>query len=271
MKSQAINPDTNGRVCAIKCPKDQVTAQQQSFAVARLSLRCIRLYCARLSSGGQRVVTEIVLVRHGQANSHATDEAGYDRLSDLGQTQAGWLGQWLGATDPHFDRVITGTLLRQRQTAEAMGHRNSQADTRLNELSFFALSQALEAQYGIPAPREATEFARYLPEVIAHWAGDRLTDVPESFAQFSDRIAALITEICAGHGRVLLVTSGGVIGMVIRQVLGLNDAGMAKVMLGTMNSSLHRLHYVQGGLMLGTFNATPHLDAPDRVHARTFI
>jgi broad specificity phosphatase PhoE len=28
---------------------------------------------------------EIILVRHGQANSTATDEAGYDRLSDLGR------------------------------------------------------------------------------------------------------------------------------------------------------------------------------------------
>ena len=216
-------------------------------------------------------MTEIVLVRHGQANSHATDEAGYDRLSALGHTQAGWLGRWFAETDPHFDRVITGTLLRQRQTAEAMGHRNGQADARLNELSYFALAQALEDQHGIPAPREATEFARYLPEVIAHWAQGRLTGIPESFAQFSDRIAALIDEICTGHGRVLLVTSGGVIGMVLRQVLGLDDAAMSKVMLGTMNSSLHRLHHVHGALMLGTFNATPHLDAPDRAHARTFI
>ncbi|MEB8388770.1 histidine phosphatase family protein [Rhodobacteraceae bacterium KMM 6894] len=216
-------------------------------------------------------MTEIVLVRHGQANSHATDEVGYDRLSDLGRAQAGWLGHWLGETDPHFDQVITGTLLRQRQTAEAMGQGNGRADARLNELSFFALAQALEAQHGIPAPREATEFARYLPEVIAHWAEDRLTGVPESFAQFSDRITALIDEVCTGHGRVLLVTSGGVIGMVMRQVLGLSEVGMAKVMLGTMNSSLHRLHHAQGALMLGTYNATPHLDSPDRVHARTFI
>ncbi|MCZ4354451.1 histidine phosphatase family protein [Roseovarius aestuarii] len=216
-------------------------------------------------------MTEIVLVRHGQANRHATDEAGYDQLSDLGRCQAGWLGAWLGETDPHFDRVITGTLFRQRQTAEAMGHKNCQMDPRLNELSYFALAQALEAQYGIPAPCDATEFARYLPEVIAHWAQGRLTDIPESFDQFSDRISALIEEVCTGHGRVLLVTSGGVIGMVLRQVLGLDEAGMAKVMLGTMNSSVHRLNHVHGTLMLGGFNATPHLDAPDRVHARTFI
>ena len=55
-------------------------------------------------------MTEIVLVRHGQANNTATDEAGYDRLSPLGLQQADWLGAHMRATNPHFDRVITGTL-----------------------------------------------------------------------------------------------------------------------------------------------------------------
>ena len=38
----------------------------------------------------------ITLVRHGQANSDAKDEDGYDKLSDLGHQQARWLGE-------HFD------------------------------------------------------------------------------------------------------------------------------------------------------------------------
>lgn len=87
-------------------------------------------------------MTEIILVRHGQANTHATDEVAYDRLSDLGHRQAGWLGAWLGDTDPHFDRVITGTLSRQRQTAAAMGFSATDTDDRLNELSYFALAQS---------------------------------------------------------------------------------------------------------------------------------
>jgi phosphohistidine phosphatase SixA len=40
---------------------------------------------------------ELVLIRHGQANSAANDEDGYDRLSDLGHQQARWLGDWLRA------------------------------------------------------------------------------------------------------------------------------------------------------------------------------
>jgi broad specificity phosphatase PhoE len=216
-------------------------------------------------------VTEIVLVRHGQANNRATDEADYDRLSPLGVQQADWLGAHLRATDPHFDRVITGTLARQRGTAGAMGYGGGDVDARLDELSYFALAQAVEAQHGLPAPQDATQFARYLPRVIAHWAQGELDGLPESYESFSARVTGLIDDLSNSGGRVLVVTSGGVIGMVMRHALGLDTAGLSKVMLQVMNSSMHRMHHVHDMLMLGAFNATPHLDAPDRAHARTFI
>jgi len=38
---------------------------------------------------------EIILVRHGQANSAADNEDDYDKLSDLGHQQAKWLGEWM--------------------------------------------------------------------------------------------------------------------------------------------------------------------------------
>ncbi|RKT32070.1 broad specificity phosphatase PhoE [Roseovarius halotolerans] len=216
-------------------------------------------------------MAEIILVRHGQANSHATDETSYDHLSDLGREQAAWLGAHMRATDPHFDRVVTGTLRRQADTARAMGYDITAQDARLNELSYFALAQALEDQHGIPAPRDPTEFAIHLPQVIDHWTRDTLEGIPEPFSAFSTRITGLIDEICETPGRTLLVTSGGVIGMVMRHALGLGNGGMARMMLQIMNSSVHRLEYVHDMLMVGAFNATPHLDTPDRAHARTFV
>lgn len=216
-------------------------------------------------------MAEIILVRHGQANSHATDEESYDRLSDLGREQARWLGAHLAATNPRFDRVITGTLTRQADTASAMGYDISDRDARLNELSYFALANALEAQHGIPAPRDPTEFATHLPQVIDHWTRGTLEDIPESYDAFAARVTGLIDETCQAGGRVLIVTSGGVIGMVMRHALGLENSGMARIMLQTMNSSLHRLEYVHDMLMVGAFNTTPHLDAPDRAHARTYV
>lgn len=216
-------------------------------------------------------MTEIILVRHGQANSHAKDEASYDRLSDLGRRQAAWLGVHLQATNPHFDQVVTGTLTRQADTARAMGYEITRKDARLDELRYLNLAQALEAQHGIPAPRDPTEFAAHLPQVIDHWQRDRLNGVHESFGSFAARITGLLDELCRQPGRTLLVTSGGVIGMVMRHVLTLDNPGMARIMLQVMNSSVHRLHFVHDQLMLGTFNATPHLDMPDRAHARTYV
>jgi len=216
-------------------------------------------------------MAELILVRHGQANSHATDEASYDKLSDLGHTQARWLGEHMRATNPHFDHVITGTLRRQKETAASMGYDDTRIDGRLDELQYFAMAAALEAEHGIGMPTDPTEFAAHLPQMIGYWASGRVKGVPEPFAEFYGRTNGLINELCKDYGRVLIVTSGGVIGSILRQVLQLSDEGMAKIMLQVMNSSVHRLSYVHGTLMLGSFNATPHLDIPGREHARTFV
>ena len=216
-------------------------------------------------------MAELILVRHGQAQSHAKDAHSYDQLSDLGYTQARWLGEHMTTTNGHFDHIYTGTLHRQIQTADSMGYTNGTRDARLDELDYFAMAAALEAQQGVPAPNDPSEFAAHLPEVMQAWQDDRISGVPERFSEFESRVTSIINDIAQGHGRILMVTSGGVIGMVLRHVLGLNSTGLAKVMLQVMNSSFHEVQYIHGQLMLAGFNATPHLDLPDRAHARTFI
>ena len=64
---------------------------------------------------------EITLVRHGQANSSATTEEDYDRLSELGHQQAEWLGEWMQGHEKPFDHVLSGTLRRHRETVAGMG------------------------------------------------------------------------------------------------------------------------------------------------------
>ncbi|MFN3210663.1 MAG: histidine phosphatase family protein [Roseovarius sp.] len=216
-------------------------------------------------------MAELILVRHGQANSHATDEDSYDRLSDLGADQARWLGEHIAATNPRFDRVLTGTLRRQVETAHHMGIAVTAQDPRLNELSYFALAQAALDAHAIPVPTDATGFATHLPQVIGLWTAGHLPGVPESFDAFAARITDVLTEQCADAGRTLLVTSGGVIGMALRHVLSLDDTAMARVMLQINNASMHRLSYVHDTLMVAGFNAIPHLDRPDRAHARTYV
>src|SRR6056297_3369689 len=79
------------------------TRLQRNVAPSAFTRPCGTLSCAQATKRAQ--VAEIILVRHGQANSHATDEQSYDRLSDLGREQARWLGAHLRTTKPHFDQA----------------------------------------------------------------------------------------------------------------------------------------------------------------------
>jgi len=60
------------------------------------------------------VVSEIYLLRHGQASFGAED---YDRLSEAGETQARLLGEHLAGLGLEFDAIFSGAMRRQRDTA----------------------------------------------------------------------------------------------------------------------------------------------------------
>ncbi|WP_226780201.1 histidine phosphatase family protein [Oceaniglobus trochenteri] len=219
-------------------------------------------------------MVEITLVRHGQANSAATDEAGYDRLSDLGRQQAAWLGEHLRDTRQTFDHVICGTLNRQHDTAKAIAScldLEFSQDARLNELDYYGLATSLRDNHAIPMPRDRDEFLHHMPQLMTAWEAGQLHSELETFAAFEGRVRAIIDHAESLGGRVMLVTSGGLIGMAMRVLLRLEVASYANVLLQINNTSLHR--YVKGGnaLLLDTFNALPHLERADRFHARTHI
>jgi broad specificity phosphatase PhoE len=209
---------------------------------------------------------EIILVRHGQANSTATDEAGYDRLSDLGRRQGEWLGAWFAGQGERFDLVLSGTLNRHLGTAEAMGQR-PEIDPRLNEMDYFNLSRALTETRG-KGPASQSDFAAHIADVMEAWHRAEILGT-ETFDAFEARVTGVLAEAAAPGRRVLCVTSGGVIGMMIRHLLRLDPTRMAHVLLPILNTSIHRVQVMPHGTILAGFNATPHLDTPDRAHART--
>ncbi|KQI73469.1 phosphoglycerate mutase [Loktanella sp. 5RATIMAR09] len=210
---------------------------------------------------------EIILVRHGQANSAATDEESYDRLSSMGHQQAQWLGEYLSEREGAFDKVISGSLRRHRETAAGIGYDSPLIDPRLNEMDYFNLGQALEDVHGVPFPGP-DEFAAHVPQVMEAWHNAEIMG-NETFASFESRVTSVLQEAAKPGARVLCITSGGVIGMIMRHLLDLNPTRMAHVLLPIMNSSLHRIHVIPQGPILASFNATPHLDRDDRLHART--
>ena len=211
---------------------------------------------------------EIILVRHGQANSGARDEESYDKLSDLGHRQAAWLGDYLRDREAGFDKVIRGTLRRHDETARGMGFAEAEVDARLNEMDYFSLGHALEAAHGVPFPGP-DDFAAHIPQVMEAWHRAEIRS-HESFADFEDRVTSVLQEAAEPGVRVLCVTSGGVIGMMVRYLLDLDPTRMAHILLPIMNTSLHRIHVMPHGPILAGFNAVPHLDRPDRADAVTF-
>ncbi|MBQ0804812.1 MULTISPECIES: histidine phosphatase family protein [unclassified Sulfitobacter] len=217
-------------------------------------------------------MSHITLIRHGQANSGATDEASYDMLSPLGHQQAAWLGDHLRHSQTHHTRLYTGTLRRHIETADAMDTGlEPTRDARLNELEYFTLATLLEQQHGVPFPDDQHGFSAHLPLVFETWKNDKLDNPPESYASFETRIQSVLEEIAAGHGPALVVTSGGLISMAMAQAMGLGVPAMSRMALAIMNTSMHRLFPIGGHWSPVLFNAVPHLDTPERRTAQTHI
>ena len=217
-------------------------------------------------------MTEITLVRHGQAMSSATDEAGYDRLSDLGHRQARWLGAHV-APLRRYDRFVSGTLRRQLETARGanaagMPH---ETDPRLNELDYFGLSHALEASHGVPFPDSPQAFAAHVPQVLDAWRAGGMAAQVESYDHFRTRITEALHAAAAHRGRALLVTSTGVIATLTAIALGLDTAAKTKMFLSVAHTSIHKFELRGDEIHLTQYGATPHLDAPTGAHARTFV
>ncbi len=217
-------------------------------------------------------MSHITLIRHGQANSAAKDEISYDRLSDLGHRQAAWLGAHLRDTQSHHTRLYTGTLRRHVQTAEGLSlDLEPIRDARLNELEYFTLAALLEEQHAIPIPLEQAQFTQHLPTVFEYWKGGKIEGTPETWDVFHSRIEDALREIAEGQGPALVVTSGGLISMVMAQAMGLGVPAMARIALAIMHTSMHRLFPIGGHWSPVLFNAVPHLEAPDRRQAQTHI
>lgn len=214
---------------------------------------------------------ELVLVRHGQASFGAAD---YDRLSPLGHQQARWLGEYFEDHGLRFARIFCGTLRRQRETAEgirAVIGGAAEPDPRLNEFHYDRLEEAYLRSTGTDRPTSRAEFLASFPPAFAAWERGALDAAGESFADFEARVAGALEAALAPGGAALVVTSGGVIGVTLKRVLGLSPEATADLLLNIHNASVHRLFLEAGKLRLGLFNASPHLDPAERSHARTYV
>ena len=220
----------------------------------------------------------VYLVRHAQASFGSHN---YDQLSELGQRQARWLGEWFAEHEIRFRRVLAGTLQRQQDTAlailEATGGDPAQLITHagLDEYQGEAIWSAHTAGAD-PIAQQRADYRAYwrtFREAMAHWADDRLVDVPETWAQFGTRVSDALevaTRETKREDALLVVSSGGAISRYIAQLLGSPAAVAIELNLQFRNSGFCELISGGGTMRLLSYNNIPHLMRPDRRDAITF-
>ena len=164
--------------------------------------------------------TEIILIRHGETEWNSQQRMqGHSNsdLSSVGQAQIQALGQRM--KNVLFDLIYSSDSLRAIQTAEAItqfsGH-ELKIDLRLREKNL-----------GIFEGLTSEEARERHPEVFRLFktAGSKyVIDEGESTQQLQNRALEIIYEIRIKHPeeRVLLVTHGGFIRVVMKHSLGLS-------------------------------------------------
>lgn len=213
---------------------------------------------------------EIYLVRHGEATINGSR---YDQLSELGFSQAKSLGQHFSQLDPGFDRIVTGSMQRHIQTADATKEAmaidlESEQHPGLDEYDFIALCRAFAIQY----PEEAiglTEtghvdgikgFYKVLKRALLVWSENRLAGpLPESWEEFEARVADALRFLQKGE-RVLVISSGGPISVLTGQVLGISREMKIKLNMQLRNCAISRFFFNADTVLLDSFNNTAHLD-----------
>ena len=203
-------------------------------------------------------MAELLVIRHGQASF---GEDNYDVLSELGHKQSEAVGALLRELGWTPDRMITGTLTRQKETLASMGFSEAPEEhAGFNEYDFGDL---LNARFKGAVPDlvkgdRKTHF-RALRETVFEWQDAAFSGASETYAEFAARVEAaraFATDTAAK--RVLVISSGGVIGQLASTALGADKRHMMELNLQVKNTAMTRFMFKDARCSLHEFNATPH-------------
>ena len=240
-------------------------------------------------------MSTVYLVRHGQAGTRDA----YDSLSELGERQAGLLGEHFISQGIRFASAYAGGLIRQQQTAgqisaayaaAGVGFPTVRVDPGWDEFD-------LGRVYREIAPRlvaEDSEFRceydemreqvrvsqgehgarihrRWMPcdtKVVEAWLAGRYPYGGETWDQFRERVASCRLKMPARQENearqenILVVTSATPLAIWTGLSLEIYDERIMRLAGAVYNASYTILRLRKQQLRLFTFNAVPHLAAP---------
>jgi broad specificity phosphatase PhoE len=236
----------------------------------------------------------LYLVRHGQATGH---DGGYDALSELGREQARAVGVELARRGVRPDRVVTGELRRQRETADellaALGVPNVLAasslpaavprsamtpdvDGRWDEYDHVHLLAVREPRHRDPialatdisaAPRPGRALQELLDAALQAWtSSEGANGYAETWTAFRARVGAALDAAAAAGRRTntVVVTSGGPISAICAGLLGVPAEGWLALNRVMVNASITTVLLGGHGASLLTFNDHAHVAGDDR-------
>ena len=230
-------------------------------------------------------MSQLVLVRHGQA-AFMTDN--YDRLTELGIEQARMLGRYWAQRQVRFDALISGSLERQRATAEIAATEMRNAGLPVPEVEILPefneydgdgivrhflpqlkekdpelrqLDSAYAAAEDSRAKRRA--FQKLFEAVTEKWiSGDMLSPEVESFASFHARVSRGVEKLTSGAGsgkRIGVFSSGGAISVAVQLAVQAPQDKVLEFNWRIRNCSLSEVVFSGRRFSLDIFNSVPHL------------
>ena len=235
-------------------------------------------------------MSTLLLVRHGQARFLSED---YDRLSELGETQARALAEFWLQRGIRPTSVYSGTLRRQQRTAEVVGEvftaggeqwpslevlpglDEYPADDIVERLGPLMAAEDPAIAALIKAADQASDTAsryrnihRMLEAVMAGWVGGDYNhaEVPGlmTWSSFRDGVRSSLRSmmLAAGSGSTVAVfTSGGPVGVSLQTILEAPDIKAAETNWRVNNCSVTRFTFSGARISLDSFNDVSHLAA----------
>jgi broad specificity phosphatase PhoE len=236
-------------------------------------------------------LSTVYLIRHGQAGTRDS----YDSLSELGLRQARLLGEYFVSQKLAFHAVITGSLNRQQQTAQAVAHAYASANVSLPPIvvdptwdefdltrvyreiapqlcaedkdfasEYSAMKNQIRASAGSPSDRIHREWHPCDAKVVQAWMNGRYREEGETWQQFHERIASRVARLrqYTANQLIAIFTSATPIGIWGGLAMDIFDQRSIRLAGVVQNSSFTIFRLRPESLSLFTFNTTPHLADP---------
>ena len=227
----------------------------------------------------------IYLVRHGQA-AFGTDN--YDRLTEIGHTQAHLLGGFLAVRQVRFEAIYSGTLRRHTETVRgildggpAIGDGAAvESIAGLDEYKSESLIASFMGDSFAPAPiakrddpMHTREHFRRLRAALLAWTEGRIqpAGMPD-WRTFQAAAVEAVVEVRRRHsdGNVLMVSSGGPIAAIVAAVLESPPQIAVELNLRIRNTAVTEFTMSARRHQLLSFNALPHLEAQSDASLMTY-